>query len=257
MNIVVCIKQVPDTASKITLKDGQVSKEGMTFIMSPYDEFALEEALKIKEGLGAGSVTAVTLGPDSAEEVLRSALAMGADQAIHIKDDAFAAADSLGVGRALAAAIKPLNPDLVFCGMKAVDSDAAQVGGVLAELLDLPQALAVTKVEVGDGKLTVNREIEGGSEVLEVQLPCLLTAQKGLNEPRYPSFAGIMKAKKKPLEVKSAADLGLGGDDWGGGAQITEVFLPPPRQAGKVLEGEPADAVKELVRLLREEAKVL
>lgn len=255
MEIVVCMKQVPDTETKVQLVPGQkaISEEGVSFIINPYCEFAVEEALRIKEA-GDATVTVVSLGPARTEEAIRSALAMGADKAVHIQDTGLEKADALTVARVLAAAVKQLPHDLVLCGMKAVDDDGAFVGPALAELLDLPQATVVTKLEITDNRLKVEREVEGGTEVLDLPLPALITAQKGLNEPRYPSFAGIMKAKKKPVEKTDAATLGAAVEPV---IESVDLFMPPPRTAGKPLAGDAAAAVAELVRQLHEEAKVV
>ncbi len=257
MNIAVCVKQVPDTEAPIRLRgDGRgIEEGGLAFVPNYYDEHAVEEALRIKERTG-GTVTLVTAGPARAAEALRAGLAMGADQALHIQDAALAAADHLAVARALAAAIKPLSPDLVLCGKLATDDNAAIVGPALAEFLGLPQATAVTRVELGEKTARVHREVEGAVEILEVSLPAVLTVERGINEARYPSLPGIMKAKRTPITVRTLADLGLPDP---GPARVDLLGLTPPprRQAGRILEGEPAAAVKELIRLLREEAKVL
>ncbi len=259
MNIVVCVKQVPDTEAPIRIRgDGRgIEESGLTFVINYYDEHGVEEALRIKER-AAGTVTLVTAGPARAAEALRAGLAMGADQAIHIQDPALDGADHLALARVLAAAIRTLPCDLVLCGKLATDDNAAIVGPAVAEFLGLPQATAVTKLDLADGKATVHREVEGAVEVLEVTLPAVVTVERGINEPRYPSLPGIMKAKRTPIAVKTAADLGL--DASGAGVSRVELLglVPPPkRQAGRVLEGEPAEVVKELVRVLHEEAKVL
>jgi len=259
MNIVVCVKQVPDTEAPIRIRgDGRgIEESGLNFVINYYDEHGVEEALRIKERAG-GTVTLVTAGPARAAEALRAGLAMGADQAIHIQDPALDGADHLALARVLAAAIRTLPCDLVLCGKLATDDNAAIVGPAVAEFLGLPQATAVTKLELADGKATVHREVEGAVEVLEVALPAVVTVERGINEPRYPSLPGIMKAKRTPIAVKTAAGLGL--DASGAGASRVELvgLVPPPkRQAGRVLEGEPAEVVKELVRVLHEEAKVL
>ncbi len=260
MNIVVCIKQVPDTAARIKVRsDGKgIETSDISLVVNPYDEYAVEEALRIKEKAG-GEVVVVCVGPDGATEAIRTCLAMGADRAIHIKDAALEKADPFVQAKALAQAVSRMEADLVLCGKETVDDNSSFVGPGLAEFLNLPQATVVTKLTVSDdGKtITVEREGEGCREVLELPLPAVVTAQKGLNEPRYASLPGIMKAKKKEIKVMDAAALGLSQEDLAGRVQLLSLSLPPKRTAGKVIPGEPADAVKELVRLLKEEAKAL
>ena len=196
MKIAVCVKQVPDTEARVRIApDGKGIVEGdISWIVSPYDEFAIEEALLLKEKAG-GEVVVLSLGPDRVQAALRTGLAMGADSGIHLKDPAFDAADTFGVARALAAAIKALAPDLVICGQTGVGGDNAQVPGLLAEMLDLPQVTMAVTLEVQDGQATVVREIEGARETWQTSLPAVITAQKGLNDPRYASLKGIMAAK--------------------------------------------------------------
>jgi electron transfer flavoprotein beta subunit len=260
MKIVVCVKQVPDTETrvKVAASGDAISETDVgSWIVSPYDEFAIEEALRIKEAKG-GEVVAVTAGPDRAQAVLRTALAMGADSAVHVKDAALEASDALGTARALAAAIRTLVPvDLVLCGQQGVGGDNSQVPAMLAELLDLPQVTVAVKVEVGDGKATVEREIEGGRETWETPLPAVVSAQKGLNEPRYASLKGIMAAKKKPVQVFDRAGLGLDAAAVAPRVKVTALELPPARPAVRLIEGDPEGQAKELIRLLHEEAKVI
>lgn len=255
MNIVVCLKQTFDTEEKITIKDGQISEDGVEFIINPYDEYAVEEAIKLKEQFG-GEVTVITVGPDRAENALRTALAMGADKAVLINDESLFG-DEYTTAKVLAAAVKRNGFDIVLAGNVAVDDGAGQGGPRLAELLDIPQVTTITKLEIDGDKVTVERDVEGDVEIIETKLPLLVTAQQGLNEPRYPSLPGIMKAKKKPLERLTAADLGINPADVEAKTETLEVFLPPKKQAGKILEGELDDQVKELVSLLRNEAKVI
>ena len=264
MDILVCMKQVPDTETKIQINaEGKgIVTDGIKYVMNPYDEFAVEEALRIKEKAG-GTVTIVSMGPQRATEAIRTGLAMGADKGVHLNDAAFEGADSYATAKALAAAIKPLSFDLILCGKQAVDEDNAQVYAALAEMLDIPHVSVVTKLEMADdGKGAVaEREIEGGSkEVIQVSLPALIAAQKGLNEPRYASLPGIMKAKKKPIDVVDLAKSGLSADEVGAqGAKLktTKFSLPPEREAGKILEGEPEEVAGQVVKLLREEAKAI
>lgn len=264
MNIIVCLKQVPDTETQIKVAPDAKSivTDDIKWVMNPYDEFGVEEALRIKEKQG-GEVTVVSLGPKRATEAIRTALAMGADKGILISDEALDGSDSLAVAKALAAAIKGLEYDLIFTGQRGVDDDMGVVGAALAELLGVPNVSLAVKAEVAeDGKsVTVHRPVEGQTLVIEAALPALLTAQKGLNEPRYASLPGIMKAKKKPLEEKTLGDLGLDASEFGQGARklkVLEMTPPPQRQAGKIVEGEtPQEKAAELARLLHEEAKVI
>jgi electron transfer flavoprotein beta subunit len=259
MKIIVCVKQVPDTETRIRVapEGNAIAEQDVNWIISPYDEFAIEEALRIREKKG-GEVVVVGLGPDRVQAALRNALAMGADAAFHLKDPLFDKADALGVARGLAAAIKTLGPfDIVFNGQQGVGGDHSQVPGALAELLDIPQVTMVVKLEVAEGKATAEREIEGARETWETSLPALISAQKGLNEPRYASLKGIMAAKKKSIEVKDAAALGLGADALAPRSTVVSLELPPARPAVRMIEGDAATQAKELIRLLHEEAKVI
>ena len=264
MNIIVCLKQVPDTESQIKIAPDakSIQEDDIKWVMNPYDEFGVEEALLLKEKFG-GEVTVVGLGPSRVTESIRTALAMGADKGVLISDPALEGSDTLSTARALAAVIKDLPYDLIFAGQRGVDDDNGLVGAALAEFLGIPQVSLAVKVEVAeDGQsLKANRPVEGQTLVIETGLPALVTAQKGLNEPRYASLPGIMKAKKKPLEEKSLADLGLDAAEFGEGAQnlkVLELTPPPQREAGKMVEGETPEAkAAELARLLHEEAKVI
>ncbi|MBM4333866.1 MAG: electron transfer flavoprotein subunit beta/FixA family protein [Deltaproteobacteria bacterium] len=263
MNVIVCMKQVPDTETLIKIKpDGSgIVTDDIKYVMNPYCEFAVEEALKIKEKFG-GQAILVTMGGQKAVEALRTGLAMGADRSIHLNDPAFEGADGFATAKALAEAIKKEPFDLILCGKQAVDDDMAQVGPSLAELLNLPHITLITKLEISPDKkkAKVEREIEGGKEVIEVSLPAVFTCQKGLNEPRYASLPGIMKAKKKEVKPINVAALGLTADQVGAAGSKTKIlkYIPPPsRPPGKVVSGEVADAAKNLVKLLREEAKIV
>jgi electron transfer flavoprotein beta subunit len=256
VNIVACVKQVPDTEALIKVKpDGSgIEETGIKWVMNPYDEFGVEEALKLKEKFG-GDVTIVCVGPARALETIRTALAMGADKGIHINDPALEGADAYNIAAALAAAIKGIPHDIIFCGQRAIDDDAGQVGSVLAEFLSIPQITFVTKLDVEGTSIKVIRPIEGAQLLIESSLPCVVTAQKGLNEPRYASLPGIMKAKKKPVDVKDAAALGV---TVAPKAKIAKTLPPPARPPGKIICGEePAEKARELAKLLREEAKVI
>jgi len=250
MNIIVCVSQVPDTTTRINVAAGGLSMDpaGVKFILNPYDEFAVEEALRLKEKAGTGEVVVVALGPVAAQETIRTALAMGADRGVLLQSQGLHP-DGLETAKGLAAELKDAGFDLILFGKMAIDDYNHQVGPMVAELLDLPCVTTVAHLEIAGGRGTAEREIEGGVEVVEFPLPAVLTTDKGLNEPRYPALKGIMAAKKKPLEVKLTAP--------GPGAlEIIALTLPPERQAGKIV-GEGSAAVAELVRLLREEAKVL
>jgi electron transfer flavoprotein beta subunit len=248
MKLAVCINHVPDTATRINLAaDGKsIDKTGITYIISPYDEFAVEECLRLKEKNG-GDVTAISLGNDTHKETLRKALAMGVDKAVLLKDDA--PRDSFTVAQTLAAYLKELNPDVVFFGKQSVDYDDSAVGVMVAEMLGLPSVTVCVKLDVAGGKAVAEREIEGGREVVETTLPAVFTAQKGLNEPRYPSLKGIMAAKSKPIEGRPASPIS-------GKTELITMQKPPAKPAGKIV-GTDASAVPELVRLLHEEAKVI
>jgi len=258
MKIAVCIKQVPDTETRIRIApDGKgILESDVNWIVSPYDEFAIEEALKIKEAKG-GEVVLVSLGPDRVQSALRSGLAMGADSALHLKDPLFEQTDTLGTAWALATALKPQAPDLILMGQQGVGGDNAQVPGLVAEILDLSQVTMAVKIELQDGKATIEREIEGAHETWDVTLPAVVSAQKGLNEPRYASLKGIMAAKKKLIETKGAADLGLSPEQLAPKTRVVGLELPPSRSAVKMIEGDADTQVKELLRLLHEEAKVI
>ena len=249
MKIIVCVSHVPDTATKITIgADGKaIDENGVTFVVNPYDEYAIEEALKTKESLGTGEVVAVSVGKESNKETIKKALAMGVDRGILLKDEN--PRDSLAVAKALAEAIKEEGAELVFFGKQSVDYDNSVVGQMTAELLGYNCVSVVVGFKLDGTKITAEREIEGGREVLETSLPAVITAQKGLNEPRYASLKGIMAAKKKPIDEKAAAAA----DNY---LQVVQMKRPAAKQAGKII-GSDASAVPELVRLLREEAKVI
>ena len=246
---VVCIKQVADTETRVKVAgDGKsLDPAGVTWILNPYDEFAIEQALAIREKQGAGEVVVASLGGAGIQTTLRNALAMGADRALHLRADR--PLDSLAVARALAAEIGPLKPDVVWLGRQAVDDDAAQVGPMLAELLELPCVTVVAHFELDGSKAVVEREIEGGREVLEVTLPAVFTTDKGLNQPRYASLKGIMAAKKKTIDEKPAAASEPA-------LEVVALELPPPRGAGRIVGQGPA-AIPDLIRALREEARVI
>ena len=250
MKIAVCIKRVPDSETRVKIApDGKsIDEAGVKYVLNPYDEYAVEEALRRKEQAGSGEIVVIALGPAAAQETIRTALAMGADRGVLLQAEG-THPDGLETAKALATELKDAGCDLILFGKMAIDDYNHQVGPMIAELLDLPCVTTVAHLEIEGRKGTAEREIEGGVEVVEFPLPAVLTTDKGLNEPRYPALKGIMAAKKKPLDVKPISP--------GPGAlEIIALTLPPERQAGKIV-GEGSAAVPELVRLLREEAKVL
>ncbi len=252
MKIAVCIKRVPDTETRVKIGgDGaSIDEAGVKFILNPYDEFAVEEALQRKEKAGAGEVVVLSLGADAAQETMRTALAMGCDRGVLLQANPIPA-DGLAVAKAIAAELKDGGFDLILFGKMAVDDYNHQVGPMVAELLGMPCVTSVAHLELqgGGGAGTAEREVEGGMEVVGFTLPAVLTCEKGLNTPRYPALKGIMAAKKKPIEVKPA-QLGAAR------IAVKALALPPERKEGRIV-GEGPDAVPELLRLLREEAKVL
>jgi len=264
VKIIACIKQVPDTETQIKVApDGtSIAQDDIKWIMNPYDEYGVEEALQLKEKFG-GEVTVVGLGPKRVTESLRTALAMGADKAVLVTDDALEGSDALAVSKALGAAIKDLEYDLIFTGQRGVDDDQGLVGASLAETLGIPHLAVITKLEVAEDGASVkaSRPVEGQTVVLETPLPAIVTAQKGLNEPRYASLPGIMKAKKKPLEEKSLADLGLDASEFGTAGRklkVIELTPPPERKPGQIVDGEsPEEKAANVAKLLHEEAKVI
>ena len=262
MHIIVCVKQVIDTGAVIRVVDGKVDDAGSPRVLNPYDEFAVTEALKVREQFPDSTVTAVSLGPERFRDTLRSALAMGADKAVHLLDPAFDNIDPLGVAYALAKALRLLKFDLVLCGRQAVDDDMSQVGPSLAALLNIPCVCVVTKLDIDDGgkNAQVTRQIEGGSEIIDAQLPLLITCQKGLNQPRLPSLKGIMAAKKKEIEVMDSSSLNFDPEVMGAGANRIEeiaLSLPPQKEKGVILQGTPEETVAELVKILRDDVKVV
>ncbi|GAA0333553.1 electron transfer flavoprotein subunit beta [Bacillus carboniphilus] len=258
MNIYVLLKRTFDTEEKITLSSGKIQEDGAEFIINPYDEYAVEEAIQVRDNHGGGEVTVITVGGEEAQEQLRKALAMGADKAVLINtEDDLEASDQFTTAKILAHYLQDKNPDLILAGNVAIDGGSGQVGPRVAEMLDIPYVTTITDLEIEGTTAKIVRDVEGDSEVIEVSLPLLVTAQQGLNDPRYPSLPGIMKAKKKPLEELELDDLDLDEDDVEPKTKTIEVFLPAQKEAGKILQGELEDQVKELVHLLRTEAKVM
>lgn len=250
MKIAVCVKRVPDTEARIKIgADGaSIDESGIKFVLNPYDEFAVEEALRLKEKAGAGEVVVYCAGGDASQETIRTTLAMGADRGVLLKAEALPL-DPAPLAKALAEELRDGGYDLVLFGKMAVDDASHGTGLLVAELLGLPSVGAVTRLEIADGSGKAEREVEGGVEAMEFSLPAVVTAEKGLNEPRYPALKGIMAAKKKPLEVKAVTLAGAG-------LEIVELAYPPERAAGRIV-GEGPEAVPALIEALRTEAKVL
>ena len=259
MNCIVCVTSVPDTASVIKIgPDGKnIDETGIKWIVSPFDEYALEEALQITEAKG-GEVTVVTYGPARAEAALRDCLARGAHKAVHVIGGETNLGDSFAIASVLAKALEGREYDLVLCGNMGVGSDCNQVGQMLAVLLEIPYVTNATTLEVGDASLTAGRDVEGGQETIESTLPALVTCQKGLNEPRYAALKGIMAAKRKPVEKIEVASLGFD-EATDSFYTVRSLELPPPKSEGTVIQGEddPAAAAAQLVNLLRSEAKAI
>jgi electron transfer flavoprotein beta subunit len=248
MKLVACVNHVPDSETKVKISSDNksIDRTGVNFVINPYDEYAVEECLRLREKFG-GEVIAVTLGGDSHKETLRKSLAMGVDKAVLLKDDS--PRDSYSVALALANYLKEISPDAVFFGKQSIDSDDGAVGGMVAEMLGFPSVSVVVKLQIHDGTAVAEREVEGGHEKVETRLPAVFTAQKGLNEPRYPSLKGIMAAKNKPIEEKPAGPSQ-------NKVEVQVMKKPAGKSAGKII-GVDSSAVPELVRLMHEEAKVI
>jgi electron transfer flavoprotein beta subunit len=262
MDIVVCVKHVPDTTeAEITIRDDErgIKKEGLVFDINEADNYAVEEALLLKEEFG-GSITVLTVGPPEADEALRMCLAKGVDRAVRLTDERFEGSDSYATARILSEAIKDMDYDLVLTGCMADDDGAAQVGVTLAEMLGIPHAALVVSTEVEDGKMKVHRELEGGlHEVLEIELPALLTIQTGINEPRYASIFGIRKAMKKEIEVLGLEDLGLAEEtvgEAGSKTSLVKLFIPEVTAQATILEGSPEEVSTELVTIFKNEGVI-
>jgi electron transfer flavoprotein beta subunit len=256
MKIMVCLKQVPhqDARLDIDAAGTWIKEDGIKFEINSYDTYALEEALRIKDA-GEAEVVVVSIGPERVTQALRTALGMGADRAVHVKDPEVQGSDALGIARLLAAVAKAENPDLIFMGLMSDDGNLAAVPPMLAELVDIPHTTAALKIERAGGSVTVDREIEGGAhEVQELKQPCLVAVQTGINQVRYASLKGIMAAKKKPLDVKTAADLGLAGRIGAGAARVkVEKLAPPPKgDRAEILKGSTDEIVKSLVGKIKE-----
>lgn len=250
MKICVCVKRVPATTTRVVVgADKQLDPTGVEFELNPYDEFAVEQALQVKEAGGEGSVTAVSFGSADAKKELQKVLAMGADDALLLTNDAAAHADGATTAKVLAHELQAAGAQLIFFGKQAVDRDQHGVGPAVATRLGMPCITEVVKFELQGDQVVCEREIEGGRETVTAPLPCAITCQKGLNEPRFASLKGIMAAKKKPVEIKEV-------DLEGVAVEVVDMALPPERPAGRII-GEGPDAVPALIEALRNEAKAL
>ena len=260
MNILVFVKRVPDSESKIKIDhdNNRIDMEGLNFVMNPYDEYAMEEALQIKESKG-GTVHVISVGSEESVTVLKKALAMGADEALLIKDNEAETYDGLRTAKIIAEVIKNKFSDysLIFFGKQSIDTDNSQIPSMVAGLLDLPQVNVVTDLDIGDGSGTADREIEGAVEKVEFSLPAVISAQKGLNEPRYETLKGIMAAKRKQVPVVSLQELGIEKTGLESKLECVDMSPPPTKEAGKKIEEEPEEAARQLVMFLHEEAKLI
>jgi len=256
MKIMVCLKQVPHQDARLDIDPNGtwIKEDNIKFEINSYDTYALEEALQAKDAAGA-EVVVVSIGPDRVTQALRTALGMGADRAVHVKDPEANGSCALGVAKILGAVAKQENPDLIYMGMMSEDGNLAAVAPMLAEIVGIPHTTAAAKIDRSNGSLTVEREIEGGArEVVEIQTPCLVAVQSGLNQVRYASLKGIMAAKKKPLDVKTVADLGLSGQVGAGAAKVKigKIAPPPKGDRAEILEGSPAEIAASLVNKIKE-----
>jgi len=258
VNIIVCIKQVPDTTDvKIDPTTNTLIREGVASVINPFDTYAIEEGVRLKEKFG-GKVIILTMGPPQAQDALREAISLGADEAVLISDKAFAGSDTWVTSYTLARGIKKIGQfDLILCGKQASDGDTAQVGPGISTHLDIPQVTYVKKIEeINGNKAKVERMVEEGYEIIEVPLPCLMTVVKEINEPRLPSLKGKMKANKAEIITWTVKDLGLDSAKVGlngSPTKVVKIFTPPPRIGGQILKGEPAEVANKLVKLLKGE----
>ena len=248
MNILVCISRVPDTATRILVgSDGKsIDQQGVKFVINPYDEYALEEGLRLREKNG-GTVTAIVVGSEVSKDVLRTALAIGVDKAVLVKGNE--PDDSFYVANNLAAYAKETSPDLILMGRQSVDYDSRQVPSALGELLEMAEISVVSKLTIENNIVTAERDIEGGKEIVEAALPCIISAQKGLNDPRYPKLPDIMKAKSKPIEERAPIESAKR-------VTILGMSIPSKKRMGNIMGSEDSD-IEKLVKLLHEEAKVI
>jgi electron transfer flavoprotein beta subunit len=257
MNIYVLLKKTFDTEEKINVADGEIEDDGAEFIINPYDEYAVEEAINQREAHG-GEVTVVTVGDEDSEKQLRTALAMGADKAVLINtEEDLEDGDAFTTAKILEAFFEDKEADLILGGNVAIDEASGQVGPRVAESLGIPYVTTITDLKIDGENVTIEKDVEGDVEIVETSLPVLVTCQQGLNEPRYPSLPGIMKAKKKPLEELEIDDLDLDEDELEPKTKTIDIFLPPEKEAGRVLEGDASEQVTELVSILKNDEKVL
>ncbi|ALS23073.1 electron transfer flavoprotein subunit beta/FixA family protein [Paenibacillus naphthalenovorans] len=255
MDILVLLKQTFGTEEKIFIENRKIKEDDAEFVINPYDEYAVEEAIRWRDEFG-GEVTLLTVGPSRAESALRTALAMGADQAIHVISEE-SQDDEAVIAGIIAKAIDGKAYDLILAGNMAIDSGAGQVAVRVAERLGIPHVSTITKLTFNGNRAAIERDVEGDVEVVEVDLPFLATAQQGLNEPRYPSLPGIMKAKKKPLQQLTVAGLNMQAEELQPYTEVVDQYLPSPKQEGRMLQGELKDQVKELVHSLRSKEKIV
>ena len=258
MKIAVCLKQTPATTANIRVRDSADGLElsGVEMVVNPYDEYALEQALRVRDAVGGSEIIAVSVGGDDAAKILQQAFALGVDQAVLIKAEDL---EPQAAAACIAAFLKGAAPDLVFCGRQAVDDEQWFFPAALGERLDMPHVTAACEFELtaGNAKVTCKRRAEGGDEVVEMQLPAVVSCDKGLNEPRVPTLKGRLAAKKKKAEIKTPADIGVADADLAAQLNIVKYEPPPAKSPGKILSDPPPQAAAELVRLLREEARVV
>ncbi len=262
MDIVVCVKHVPETAEaelKIDSTGKAIDKAGLVYDINEWDDYALEEAVRIREKHG-GTVTAVTIGPDDSDSTLRKSLARGADKAIRLTDPKFEGSDSYAIAKILASVIKTLHYDIVFCGMQSGDAGYAMVGPILAEMLGVPHATMVKKIELATGTAKANRELEGGmEEQLEIKLPALFSIQTGINEPRYVSIMGIRKAMQKEIKLVTLADTGLTENDvgpQGSWVKVETLYVPPVEKQAEFIKGSPDEVATKIAEILKSKGLV-
>lgn len=256
MDIFVLMKRVFDTEEKIIINNNEIDDSDAEFVLNPYDEYAVEEAVLLRDQHG-GKITVVTVGDEDAEKELRTALAMGADNGVLIDNEDIAYSDSLTTAKVLSSYLKTQDYDLIIGGNLSTDNGSGQVGPSIAELLDIPQVTTITNIEIEGNTATIARDVEGDEETIEVSLPVLVTAQQGLNDPRYPSLPGIMKAKKKPIENVDLDDIDVEAEEIEAKSRVTAVFPPAKKEAGEMIEGEPGEQVKTLLSYLTTKEKIL
>ena len=258
MNIVVCVKRVPDTTEadvSIDKTGKDIDRSGLVFDLNEWDSYAIEEAILLKEKLG-GTVTVLSMGGEESNETLRKCLAMGADEAVRLTDPAFDGSDGYATAKVLAEAIRKIPYDLIFTGTQTEDDGYGQVGVVLAELLGVPHASLVTHLEIQEKKVKAHRELEGGlEEVVEIDLPALLTIQTGINEPRYVSIMGIRKVAKKEIKTFGVSDLNLKAEEVGlagSDIRLEKIFLPPVGEGAVMLDGKPEEVARKVFDILKD-----